>query len=65
MRIPAFPKPTGEYAVGTTTYTVKDDRPEVLPAGGMRSVPARVYYPVLKESVKDLPKTIALSQNML
>ena len=33
MRIPAFPKPTGEYAVGTTTYTVKDNRPEVLPAG--------------------------------
>ena len=46
-----FPKPTGQYAVGTFTYTVYNDREEVLPAGGMRSVAARVYYPVVKETV--------------
>ncbi|MBP5752987.1 MAG: hypothetical protein J6W60_09055 [Treponema sp.] len=60
-----FPKPTGEYAVGTFTYTVKDVREEVLPAGGMRSVAARVYYPVLKENVEGLSKNIALSEHML
>ena len=60
-----FPKPTGQYAVGTFTYTVYDDREEVLPAGGMRSVAARVYYPMLKESVEGLPKLVALSPNMI
>ena len=60
-----FPKPTGEYAVGTFTYTVKDVREEVLPAGGMRSVAARVYYPVSKENVEGLSKTVALSEHML
>ena len=60
-----FPKPTGEYAVGTFTYTVKDDRKEVMHQGGMRSVTSRVYYPVLKESVKGRPKMVALSDNML
>ena len=65
MTRPAFPKPTGEYAVGTTTYTIKEHRPEVMPAGGMRSIAARVYYPVLKESVKELPKTVMLSENMI
>ncbi len=60
-----FPKPSGEYAVGTITYTIKNDRPEVLPAGGMRSIAARVYYPVLKESVQELSKTVTLSENML
>ena len=65
MKKKAFPKPTGEYAVGTLTYTVWNDREETLPRGGMRSVAARVYYPVLKESVTDLPKARALSDNML
>ena len=60
-----FPKPTGRYAVGTFTYTIKDHRKEVLPAGGMRSIAARVYYPVTKESVEGLPKTPALSPNMV
>ncbi|MBR5382873.1 MAG: hypothetical protein IK133_03540, partial [Clostridia bacterium] len=60
-----FPKPTGEYAVGTFTYTVRDAREEVLKPGTMRSIASRVYYPVLKESVEGLPKTIALSENML
>ncbi|MBP5452580.1 MAG: hypothetical protein J6Y16_10130 [Treponema sp.] len=60
-----LPKPTGQYAVGTFTYTVKDHREEVLPAGGMRSIAARVYYPVLKENVEGLPKAVALSENMI
>ena len=33
--------------------------------GGMRNVAARVYYPVLRESVKGLTKAVALSDNML
>lgn len=47
------PKPTGEYAVGTFTYTVYNDRAEVLEGHQeeMRSVAARVYYPISKESV--------------
>ncbi len=65
MKKTVLPKPTGEYAVGTFTYTVQNDREEVLPRGGMRSVAARVYYPVLQESVRDLPKITALSDNML
>lgn len=60
-----LPVPTGEYAVGTLTYTVKDDREEVLAPGTMRSVAARVYYPVLKESVEGFPRTVALSDNMI
>ena len=60
-----MPKPTGEYAVGTFTYTIKDDRKEELAIGGMRSVTARVFYPADKESVKDLPKAQAMSENMV
>ena len=51
------PKPTGEYAVGTITYTVKNVREESLAPGTMRSVAARVYYPVTKDSVAGLPQT--------
>ena len=64
MRKMGLPKPTGEYAVGTFTYTVKDDRKEIMRQGGMRSVAARVYYPVLRESVKGLTKAVALSDNI-
>ena len=60
-----FPKPSGEFAVGTFTYTIKDQREEVLPVGGMRSVAARVYYPVLKENVEGLSRAVNLSGNML
>lgn len=42
MQKKGLPKPTGEYAVGTFTYTVKDDRKEIMRQGGMRSVAARV-----------------------
>lgn len=47
------PKPTGKYAVGTFTYTVYNDRAEVLEGhqGEKRSIAARVYYPISKESV--------------
>ncbi len=65
MKSVRFPKPTGEYAVGTFVYTVWNDREEVMHQGGMRSVSARVYYPVLKESVAGLKKMTALSENML
>ncbi len=67
-----LPKPTGEYAVGTFTYTVKDHRKEVLrdilkddSLPEMRSVACRVYYPVLKDSVKGLDKNNAMSRNMV
>ena len=59
------PKPTGEYAVGTFTYTVKDDREEVLRPGTMRSIAARVYYPVLKSQVDGLSKAPYMSRNMV
>ena len=56
------PKPTGEYAVGTFTFTVFNDREEALFPGKMRSVPARVYYPVSKESVEVMSKTRYMSR---
>ena len=59
-----IPTPTGEYAVGTFTYTVKDVREEIMAPGTMRSVAARVYYPVDKESVKDLKPSVGLSETM-
>lgn len=59
-----LPKPTGEYAVGTFTYTVKDDREEALKPPAMRSVAARVYYPVLKSSMEGCNKSAHMSRNM-
>lgn len=56
------PKPTGEYAVGTFTFTVFNDREEALFPEKMRSVPARVYYPVRKESVEEMSKTRYMSR---
>lgn len=58
------PKPSGEYAVGTFTYTVKDDREEILRPGTMRSISARVYYPVLKEAAAGLKKSRYMSREM-
>lgn len=58
MREIRLPKPTGEYAVGTFTYTVRNDRKEVMHQGGMRSVAARVYLrhtePVYKALFRDM-----------
>lgn len=58
------PKPTGKYAVGTFTYTVKDDRPEALDPQTMRSVAARVYYPVNKSDTEGCTKARYLSKEM-
>lgn len=58
------PTPTGEYAVGTMTYTVYEDRDEVIVPGTKRSIPARVYYPVTKESVEGMPKARYMSKNV-
>ena len=58
------PKPTGIYAVGTTTFTAKEERDEVLRPGTRRKISARVYYPVTKESVKGLKKTMYMSRDM-
>ncbi len=63
MRIET-PKPAGEYAVGTFTYTVADDREEVLQPSAMRSVACRVYYPVQKDSAEGCKKAKQLSRNM-
>ena len=60
MKINA-PVPTGEYAVGTFTYTIKNHRQEVMEPAKMRSIACRVYYPVLKNSVENLPKTRYIS----
>lgn len=58
------PAPTGEYAVGTMTYTVYDDRDEVLAPGTKRSIPARVYYPVDKASIQGMNKLRYMSPEM-
>lgn len=61
-----MPNPTGEYAVGTFTFTVYNDRKETLDAEKekMRSIASRVYYPVEKSSVEGLPKCRNLSCEM-
>lgn len=59
-----IPVPTGEYAVGTFTYTVKDDRPEAQDPAVMRSVAARVYYPVPKDRVERCAKAKCMSRVM-
>ena len=60
------PEPTGEYAVGTFTYTVDTERPEVLGGGeaSVRRVAARVFYPVLKSSVEGMKKERYMSREM-
>ncbi len=58
------PKPTGKYAVGTTTFTAKDERDEVLNLGTKRRISARIYYPVMKETVNGLEKVQYMSRDM-
>ena len=65
MRIPNLPLPAGPYAVGTFTYTVPGSREDALRSGTLRCVPARVWYPAEKESVKGLTQPPVLSDNML
>ncbi|MBP5222943.1 MAG: hypothetical protein J6Z35_07260 [Lachnospiraceae bacterium] len=59
-----LPVPSGEYAVGTLTYTIYHDREEKMCQSGMRNIAARVYYPVLKSAVENLPKARYLSERM-
>ena len=59
-----IPKPTGAYGVGTFTYTVKDDRVEVMNPPEMRSVAARVYYPVPKDRTEGCTKARYMSKEM-
>ena len=58
------PKPTGKYAVGTTTFTAKEERDEVLRPGTKRRISARVYYPVMKGDVNGLEKVQYMSRDM-
>ena len=58
------PAPSGEYAVGTFTHTIHTDREEVLNPGTKRSVPVRVYYPVLKASVEGMSKIKYMSRDI-
>lgn len=58
------PTPAGEFAVGTFTYTVYNDRDEILVPGTKRSIPARVYYPVAKGSVEGMIKIKYMSRDM-
>ena len=58
------PAPSGEYAVGTFTHTIHTTRDEVLNPGTKRSVPVRVYYPVLKASVEGMNKIKYMSRDI-
>ncbi len=61
------PLPTGEYAVGTFSYTVYNDREEKMynAIGTKRSIPVKVYYPVSKESAQGLPKARYMSKETM
>ena len=61
-----IPVPKGDYAVGTTTFTVYHDRKETLycDPGGSRSVPARVYYPTDREAAAGLPQARYMTEAM-
>ena len=58
------PAQTGEFAVGTFTFTIYNDREERLAPGTMRNIGARVYYPVYKDSVEGLSKPEYMSKNI-
>ena len=58
------PAPSGEYAVGTFTHTIHTNRDEVLNPGTKRSVPVRVYYPVLKASAEGMSKIKYMSRDI-
>ena len=58
------PVPTGEYAVGTRTFTVYNTRKDVLDKNGaMRHVPARVYYPFNKSRTEGLARAKSMSRS--
>lgn len=62
--MPNKPMPSGQYAVGTFTYTVYNDRDDINYPGTKRCISARVYYPVLKESVDGFKKAEYMSREM-
>ena len=64
-----LPAPTGEYKVGTRTFSVTDDsRTELLgdKAGqAKRRLFARFYYPVAAESVEGMDQAVVMSETKL
>ena len=61
----ALPVPSGEYAVGTFTFTVWNDRPEALNPSAMRNIAARVYYPAPKDRVEGCARARSLSRHVV
>lgn len=61
------PVPSGEYAVGIFTYTVYNVREEKMynAPGTQRSIPVKVFYPVRKDYVEDLPKARYMSRETI
>ena len=59
------PMPTGKYAVGTKTFTIYNTRKEALDTKGdsMRHIPARIYYPISKNTTEGLTKAKSLSRS--
>lgn len=59
------PKPTGEYKVGTTVFSLTDEnRKEKLgPDAGniLRRLAVRLYYPVLPEDTEGMKKAVVMS----
>ena len=57
--------PTGKYAVGTKTFTIYNTRKEALDTKGdsMRHIPARIYYPISKNTTEGLTKAKSLSRS--
>lgn len=54
---------TGEYAVGTSCFSLIDkNRKDGLGAGGARRIAVRMYYPVSRESIKGAKKAPVLSE---
>ena len=54
---------TGEYAVGTCTFSLTDDsRQDTLGNGGARRIAVRMYYPVNKDLTEGAKKARAISE---
>lgn len=66
-KVISTPLPTGEYAVGTFSYTVYNNREEKMynAIGSKRSIPVKVYYPVSKDSAQGLPKARYMSKETM
>ena len=66
MKKTTKPVPTGEYAVGTFTYTVYNDRQEMLREheNEMRSVAARVFQPAPSHAVEGMDKERYMTRDL-